>query len=330
MSFSEGSTTHLTLGHPEELLPRSKMHRLIPFLVLIGFLLGGCQIGYTSPYVLHTVHESTFDRVFDNAHLVATVFGEGRYALVSDQHGETNQRLYLVDLALARERALDLPDGVPLLLVELINGGDVALGIFWDSSTMANKVVYRIDSDGGVQPLQYLQCLGRFGSDEPDDSSDDVPGLLADGQLHDLTRIEREICKWDTDTGTYQAAGLGPEAYYFNQHYLVTTNLQAMIQALDEQSTTTVTDRCIDRVDPTWAGIRVVLKRLLTPDAAQSDLEARILLADLYRGDEFLWRYEFDLETEYYYWAGIVGERLYFVGNYVKYMELGSLMMGEE
>lgn len=60
-------------------------------------------------------------------------------------------------------------------------------------------------------------------------------------------------------------------------------------------------------------------------DAAQSDLDARILRADLYRGDEFLWRYEFDLESEYYYWAGILGERFYFVGNYVKYMELGPL-----
>jgi len=90
-----------------------------------------------------------------------------------------------------------------------------------------------------------------------------------------------------------------------------------------------VTDRCAGRADPAGSGVRVVLQRLPTPDAAQSDLDARILSATLYRGDEFLWRYEFDLETEYYYWAGIVGERLYFVGNYVKYMGLGTLVTGE-
>jgi hypothetical protein len=296
---------------------------------LLVFLLGACQVGYTSPYVLRTVHESTFDRVFDNARLIATVFGKGRYALVADRHGQENQRLYLVDLESAKERTLDLPAGVPLLLAELVDGGDVALAIFWDSSTMAGKVAYRIDPSGSVAPVEYLQYVGRFGSDEPDAGSDDVPGLLAAGRLGELTRLEREICKWDAASGAYQATGLGQEAYYFNRDYFVATNLATTIQALDAQSITTVTDSCAGRLDPTWEGIRVVLQRLPTPDAAQSDLDARILTADLYRGDEFLWRYEFDSASEYYYWAAIVGERLYFVGNSVKYMELGRLVAEE-
>jgi len=302
------------------------MHRSILLLSLAALLLAACQVGYTSPYVLRTVHESTLGRVLDNARLVAVVFDGGRYALVTDRHGEENERLYLVDLERASERALALPAG--LLLAELADAGDAALALFWDSSDMSRKVAYRIDPSGSLQALEYVQYLGHFGSAEPDASADDVPGLLAAGRLNGLVKLEREICKWDAATGTHQAAGLAPESYYLNGDYLVTTNLPAMVQTLNAQSPTTVTGRCAARADPAGQDIRVVLERLPTPDAAQSDLDARILTADLYRGDEFLWRYEFDLETEYYYWAGIVGERLYFVGNYVKYMELGRLVAG--
>jgi len=56
------------------------MHRPLLLLSLAAILLGACQVGYTSPYVLRTVHESTFSRIFDNARLIAVVFGGGRYA----------------------------------------------------------------------------------------------------------------------------------------------------------------------------------------------------------------------------------------------------------
>lgn len=298
------------------------MRRGLALLALFGVLLSACYTIPSDPYALHTVHQSTLSRVFDRASIVAVVFAAGRHALVADQHGAENRRLYLVDLEEAREQVLDLPAGRALLLYELVNAGDVALAIFWDSGTMADKVGYRVATDGSLHPLQYVGAAASFGAGA---TAGQLPALLAAGRLDNLTRVEREVCKFSPTSGSYQAAGESPERYYFNGEYLVFTNLPTMTQALDLRSTLRTGDRCAEHEDPQADVYKVVLQRIPTPEASQSDLDARVLRADVYRGGKFLWRYEFDLATEYYYWAGIVGQRLYFVGNFVRYLDLAPL-----
>jgi hypothetical protein len=283
-------------------------------LMVIGMLKGldGQDGAGVDPAGLHILHRSTFDHLSEDGNGIAMLFGDGRKAVVADNIWK-NRRLFLVDLAAGSERELPL-DRTDLSLHRFVYADDEILAIFTDQNR--DTVVYRISAEGELRPFeQYREGIILMQGSQP---SEDVQNLFAAGELENLTNLQEEVCEFDGSS--YDTDHVLTE-FFYNERTIVYVNVDDLKALLRPNTTRTVVNRCIDHLTERDAPVEISLTHRDNVNTGASDLDTPILKAEIRRDGALLKSLSFDPQYLYFYVVP-VGERLYFVGNNVSYLEL--------
>ncbi|MBA3533417.1 MAG: hypothetical protein H0T73_15980 [Ardenticatenales bacterium] len=274
-------------------------------------------------FALQTLHRSTFDRLQDEAAATAMVFADETRALIAEDLFK-NRRLFLVNLEAGAVSEVQLPDSKPLVIEELIYGGEAIYARFRGES-LNDILYYRVDSDGGLHSLTFVEYITHRTTEEPT-SADMITPLLLEGKLEELTELQEEICKADPVTGQMKSSGLGLVHHFVNDDYIVRSNISTMKETLRSHSVRTISDDCSRASDDLPGDFRLELSRSEAHSQPyQSELKSRIINARLYRNEQLLHEYQLGTGLDFYFWVVPVGNRLYFVGNNVKYLDLETI-----
>lgn len=270
--------------------------------------------GTTTRAGLNILHRSTFDHLSEDGNNIAMLFGDGRKAVVADNIWE-NRRLFLVDLAAGTERELPL-DRADLSLDRFVYADDEILAIFTDKQR--KTVIYRISAEGDLRPFeQYREGIITMEGTQP---SGDVQELFDAGELENLTNLQKEIC--ELTAGSYSTDLVRTE-FFYNERTIVYVNVEELKALLRPNTTRTVVNRCANHLTERDAPVEIKLTRRNNVNTRYSDLDTPIVTAEVRRDGAPAKTLTFT-SGELYFYAVAVGERLYFIGNNVAYLELGE------
>jgi hypothetical protein len=267
---------------------------------------------------LHILHSSTFDHLSEDGTNIAMLFGDGRTALVADNIWK-NRRLFLVDLAASATRELPL-DRDDLSLSHFVYADQDILAIFYDHDL--HDVIYRVSANGTLRRFDQYHEAGVVMQGKTPDV--DVQGLLDAGELDGLINVQEEICEFD---GSGYSTELGLVEYFYNDHTIVSSNVEEIKALLRGKSGRTVVDRCDRHRTERDAAVEIKLTRQENFNTRASDLDTLILKAEIWRNGALLKTLDFT-PGELYFYVVPVGERLYFIGNNISYLELSELAGG--
>jgi hypothetical protein len=268
------------------------------------------------------LHNSTFSHVKNNSDQTAMVFANGTTVLVADNIWK-NQRLYLIDLVTATQMDITLPAKQQVDLRHFVYGGDVIYALYSDQNFQT--VVYRVSQDGTITELIPIDHVSLVEGKEPP-GAEQFEAMLENGELNGLHMMEKQLCVWDAANEHYNKQGVGRVRYLANERYFVTSNVPTIHTRVRQDNTITVTDTCMMRTTPAYGRYRLEIARTSAKEnSLESELDARIRTATLYRDEQAVHTYSFNDAHNFYYRAIWVGSRLYFVGTNVAYVDLDSL-----
>jgi hypothetical protein len=270
-----------------------------------------------APFELTRLHRSTFTHFQDSSDETVMMFGDGTHGLVSDNLWQ-NECLYRIDIATATVAQLDLPGSGPHTLTTLIYGGDAVYALY-HRADVTDIVAYKMTRARGIQRLAYVDHTTTMIGTEPREAAR-VRQLLAAGELQNLRRMEKEICVWDPHRKIFVRRKTSRIEYFANERWLVQNNVESI--GLTSRSTRSVVDSCDRRMVTPHPRYRLELDRTPASGTVESALDLRISAARIFSDKRLVHAYTFELSEDMYYSATWVGDRLFFVGTSVAYVDM--------
>jgi hypothetical protein len=258
----------------------------------------------------------------NNAEQTAVLFAGGTRALIADDIWQ-NRRLFFADLEAGGRSELGLPRQGDLNLSRLLYGGDAAYALYRAEDDRLRA--FRVSTDGTLAELTVLDYAAPVIGREPPDAAA-VEAVLAGGELAGLRGMEKERCVWDAAAERYVAAEVERLRHFANDRYLVMSNDDAMTARLEQLSDPLVRDSCAGRLPAKHGPYHLELVR---SDAGMgggtSALDGHIMAATLLHDGQVVQTFSFTQPDAWYYYTAWVGNRLYFVGASVRYLDLDRL-----
>lgn len=265
------------------------------------------------------LHQGAPAAVVDDSELVCVVFDGGRRALLADQHVRPSRRVHLADFDQGTVRSLELPADRPLVLQRLLHAGRDAVALFREAGDPDRSRAFLVSGDGAVRVLPVRRSVACVLGGPPSPSSDDVATLVEQGELRDLTELVQDTFSWDALAGAARATGSSRVVHFYNQRHFITTNLPGLIDQLRRERTATVRDEAALRDDPRWRGAQVRTVRA----AAQPPSLGRILQVRVTPPGGAEQTHDVGGPGAFFYRVVPRGDRLYLVGNHIRWLAVG-------
>lgn len=262
---------------------------------------------------IQTLHASTLRHTINDKLTLAALFSDGHHVLLTNSLFETS-RLYLADLQAGTVK------NIPIERMHFFMFLPVEAGVLVDpgDADKTNSVLL-VTPDGQTSKLSSLDLnVRQIGNYAPiDAAAERVQQLVKDGQLDNLTAIR--IIRL-SDTGPLPAR---PYAF-MNDRYVVQINHanERDLPSLQAQSATEYTVNVSELPEPKYTGLHIEVERAPYHDLAGGTDNRNILKITISRGGQVVGEYPL---KGFYYYALVVGSRLYIVGDGIRFLNLSQL-----
>lgn len=286
---------------------------LLAGLALLGLGLSACQPAQPKEDPdIQTLHASTLTKVMIEKYVLGALFLDGEHALLTSSLFETD-RLFLVDLRAGRVQTLTIPKMNPFMFMPVHNGIIVTPG----SGKTGEKALW-VSSTGETKLLEVVDVVvTQMGNDAPRKSGQErFEELRRAGELTNLT-------DWQAIDIQSSRPGPTPRAFYNDRLFIAVNYVsEPELSILRGLKVGTFTHDYRPVVDPVIPGLDVEVQRQEFYYYAGTNDNRRIQSITLRRGGQIVKK--LDLKGIYFD-APVIGNRLYLIGDGVRYLELGKL-----
>lgn len=263
-----------------------------------------------------TVHASTFKSLTSNSNQIAMLFANNTKALIASDLGDA-EKLFLVDLTNNTKKTIDIPTNPRLFLSSMLYAGDEVLLWFRIRSEVDKDVAYVVNANGDMQQRQTYNFIHKTTADVID-----IEPFLNEQNPQNLVNLREDICKFDN--GSYNVTQTSIVEYFYNDQIAIKTNGDEVKAPLQARSVDTALDACERRTLETTAnGYEIAVKRGVSGQSYESDLIQKIVSVEIKRNGQSIKTFDFNNNrADYYFYVVPSGNRVYFVGDSVKYFDV--------